>query len=69
MKNKIQLTDEQINHLSEQPEQGMGYQTVDVTLKNGTVLKKRTVLNSTYLILNEAEKLSIQDISELNLSQ
>jgi hypothetical protein len=69
METKVQLTDDQINYLSELPEQGMGYQIVDIILKNGTVLKKRTVLNSTFLVLNETEKLNPQDIDKLNLSQ
>ena len=37
--NRIKLTDKHIDSLSKLPEQGMGYQVVDIKLKNGEVLK------------------------------
>lgn len=62
MDNKLMLNQSQIDILSRLPEQGMGYQIVDVTLKNGQLFKKRIVLNSTYLKLNESESFSADDI-------
>lgn len=69
MEKKVQLTDDQINYLSELPEQGMGYQIVDVFLKNGEVLKQRIVLNSTYLKLEENEDILLTDILKIELAQ
>ena len=67
MGNKIELKQEHIDILSQLPEQGMGYQIVDLTLKNGQVLKERIVLNSTYLKLNESEQISIDDIEKIEI--
>ena len=50
---KIKLPQKFIDILSKLPEQGMGYQVVDITLKNGEVLKNKTVTNSEYLIYDE----------------
>ncbi|GAB1473151.1 hypothetical protein MASR2M69_05920 [Bacteroidota bacterium] len=35
MENKLKLNEDYIDYLSNQPEQGMGYQIVDITLKMG----------------------------------
>lgn len=67
MVNKIELKKDMIDCLSKLPEQGMGYQIVDVTLKSGKVLKARIVLNSTYLKLNESESLNVDDIERIEL--
>lgn len=69
MKNKIQLSKEQTKYLSELPEQGMGYQIVDVFLKNGEVLKQRVVLNATFLTLEENEDILLSDILKIKLAQ
>lgn len=69
MKNKIQLSEEQTKYLSELPEQGMGYQIVDVFLKNGEVLKQRVVLNATFLTLEENEDILLSDILKIKLAQ
>ena len=65
---KIKLLSNQIEYLINLPEQGMGYQIVDVVLKNGTVLKKYVVFNSSYLKLNDDEKIVADDIAEITLS-
>lgn len=67
MGDKIKLTSEQISFLSALPEQGMGYQIVDITLKNGLKLKKRIVLNGSYLQINKNEKLDIFEIKKIEL--
>ena len=48
---KLQLKEEHVQHLITLPENGMGYQVVDITLKGGNILKKRVVLNSNLLLL------------------
>jgi len=66
MGNTIKLSDEQIKILENLPEHGMGYQIVNITLKDGHVLKDRVVLNSTNLkvktneIINPAEIILIE---------
>lgn len=64
---KLQLNQNQIDFLSHLPEQGMGYQIVDLTLKNGEVLKKKIVLNCSLLQLDEQEQLVADDIDKIEL--
>ncbi len=67
MKNNIKLLPEQIKILEVLPEQGMGYQLVDIELKSGKKLEKRIVLNSTFLQLNEQEDLDSNDIYKIKV--
>lgn len=67
MENKLLLNKLQIEYLSNLPEQGMGYQIVDVTLKGGKVLTARIVINSTYLKLLESEEYVTEDIEKIEL--
>ncbi len=67
MQRKIELGNKWIQHLSEQPEQGMGYQRVRIKLKNGKILRDRTVLNSTYLVLNVGENMKPDDIDDIQI--
>ena len=67
MKKKVELIKEQVNYLADLPEQGMGYQIVEVTLRNGQVLKNRTVVNSTFLLLNDNEQIKTDDIASIKL--
>jgi hypothetical protein len=69
MEFKITLNKDQIEFLSKLPEQGMGYQLVDLTLKNGRVLRGIIVLNSTYLKLNESEHIKADDIDKIEVHQ
>jgi|GEM_PF-602495 len=55
MTKKVKLLDTQIKLLESLPEQGMGFQIVDIELKNGQKLANRIVFNSTYLQVNEEE--------------
>ena len=57
IKRKIKLKDEHISFLAELPESGMGYQIVNVILKNGQHLMNRVVLNSEFLMLEDDEDL------------
>jgi len=45
----------------------MGYQLVDITLKDGRVLKDKVVINSTYLKLDESEYVKADDIVSIDL--
>lgn len=69
MENKIILLPQHIKTLESLPEQGMGYQLVDIGLKNGTKLQNRLVLNSTYLKLNDLESLDANDICDITLHE
>jgi hypothetical protein len=51
------------------PEQGVGYQIVDVLLKNGEWMRQKVVLNCEILILKESEKVSENEIESISLHQ
>lgn len=69
MEKSVKLSDEQIRILEELPESGMGYQIVNITLKNGVILKDRIVMNSTYLKMGVDEKINPNDILSINLKK
>ena len=54
---KVELKEEDVTYLSEFPESGMGYQIVDIMLKNGQQLKNRIVVNSQFLLLENDENI------------
>jgi hypothetical protein len=64
---KIRLLDNQIKLLESFPEQGMGYQIVDIELQNGGKLFERIVFNSTYLKLNADESIDASSIETIKL--
>jgi len=68
-KKKIQLKEELSAYLSGLPESGMGYQVVDIILKNGQLLSKRTVLNSQYLLLENGENIDSDFIEKVELRE
>jgi hypothetical protein len=63
--NKIILPEKFVTYLVNLPESGMGYQLVKVFLKNGKVLRKHKVLNSSILLLEDKEKIDLSQISKL----
>lgn len=65
---KVELPSNLIEKLSELPEQGMGYQVVNVKLTDGRILWDRRVVNSTYLLLLDKEHISTKDIENVELS-
>ncbi len=67
MKTKIKLLQKQINLLQNLPEQGMGYQVVDITLKNGITFYEKVVLNSIYLQIEDNEKIDPNEIGIIKL--
>jgi len=69
MPQQVKLPDKFITMLSNLPESGMGYQLVDITLKDGRTLSQRKVLNAEFLLLQENENIQPKDITEIVLSQ
>jgi hypothetical protein len=51
--NKIALNKMQTKYLLTFPESGMGYQIVNILMDDGSLLKNKTVLNSTFLNIDE----------------
>lgn len=68
MDKKIQLKEEHVQYLVKQPESGMGYQIVDIILKNGQLLKKRTILNANLLIVGREEKIDPNYIERIEIA-
>jgi len=64
---KIELSPAHAKILAALPEQGMGYQLVDIELNNGHELKNRIILNSTYLQLHDDETIDADDIKTIKL--
>ncbi len=69
MENKIKLSKKFSKYLENLPENGMGYQIADIELKNGIILKKRVIFNSSFLKLNKDEELKNIDIKEIRLTE
>jgi hypothetical protein len=65
--NQLKLPTEFSNYLENLPEQGMGYQIVDIELFNGKILVDRIVFNSTYLKLNKDEKIDSENIKSVKI--
>ena len=55
------------DYLLTQPEQGMGYQIVNITLHNKKKLLGRKVLNSKHLVLNVGEMINVKDIIRMEV--
>lgn len=69
MENKLKLNKKFVEYLVELPENGMGYQLVDLLLTDGKLLRNRIVLNSTFLKLDKEERLTNREIEKINLSK
>lgn len=65
----MRLTEAQTQLLEQLPEQGMGYQLVDIVLEDGTVLKCRTVMNSEDLVVNENETIRPVEIRSITIAK
>ena len=66
---RIILPEKFVNYLVNLPENGMGYQLVKVFLKDGKILRKHKVLNSSILLLENKEKINLSEISNLELEK
>ena len=69
MGKQLMLKQELIDYLLKMPEKGMGFHKVDITLKNGALLKDRIVFNSSYLQLNESEDVNNEDFVSIKISK
>jgi len=69
LKKRIGLREEHIKLLLGLPESGMGYQLVDVTLKNGKLLKNKIVLNSQVLLLEVNEEIDPDSIDKVEITK
>ncbi|MCK4798219.1 MAG: hypothetical protein KAT05_12620 [Spirochaetes bacterium] len=67
MQRKVKLPETLITKLTHLPESGMGYQNVTVTLKDGTKLTKKKVVNSEFLLLQKTEHYDTQDFKNIEL--
>jgi hypothetical protein len=66
---KIILPQKFVSLLVNLPENGMGYQLVKIFLKDGKVLRKHKVFNSSVLFLEEKETITAAQISKLELEK
>lgn len=66
--NKIRVPDDISKELASSSEQGMGYQIVNVSLKDGSLLLNRKVLNSEYLLIDKSEDIKTSDISKIEIN-
>lgn len=64
---RIKLNKDWIEYFCSLPESGMGYQIVDITLKDGRVLKNIVVFNAEELELPLEKELDVEDIKEVQL--
>ena len=62
---ELKLSDRLIKKLQDLPESGMGYQVVNFKLKDGTILKNITVLNSSSVVVDKT--LNISNIIDVEL--
>ena len=68
-KTSIKLPKKLSTALSLLPEQGMGYQIVDIRLKSGKWITQIPVYNSELLVLDDSEKISVKYITSVQLHQ
>ena len=66
---KIELKEADVKYLSELPESGMGYQIVDITLKDGQRLKNRIVVNSQFLLLEDDDNIDPLLIEKIEIKK
>ncbi|MDO8443134.1 MAG: hypothetical protein Q7S81_02680 [bacterium] len=64
---QLELSEKWVSKLLRMPESGMGYQVVDITLKDGSVLKNRTVVLP-YLYLLSPGEIKEEDIVKIEIS-
>jgi len=65
---RIKLSKKWVKHLLLMPESGMGYQTIDIILKNAHVIEKINVFNAEDLELpDEYKDLKMEKIKDIVL--
>lgn len=65
----IQLPQKFVDLLITLPENGMGYQIVDIKLQSGEILRNRIILNSEFLKVLNNESIKPEDIIVVELSR
>lgn len=66
-KSQLKLSKKYIKMLETLPEQGMGYQIVNIKLTDGRLLTNRLVFNSTYLKLQKDDKFTLDEIKDIKI--
>jgi hypothetical protein len=69
MKNMCELTARQREILLKLPEQGLGYQVIDIFLKGGQLLEGRIIIDSSFIAIGELEHICPQDIEAIRLHE
>jgi len=66
----LRLTKKWVDKLVALPESGMGYQIVDIALKDGRVLKEVIILGSKHAQIPEViGKITVNDIAKIAMSK
>jgi len=65
---RIELNKAQQDLLITMPETGMGYQIVDITMKDGSIYKSKTVLNCQFLEIDKNDNIKIDLIDTIEIS-
>lgn len=68
MSKLLKLDDKFITQLINTPETGMGYHVVDIILITGEVIREKTILNSSFMQLNDDEDFDNNTIASMKLS-
>lgn len=68
LENQIELPENIKAQIEELPETGIGFHIVDIILNNGLVLKSRTIINSSKLILHPDEVIDANEIETIAIS-
>lgn len=66
---QFKIPEKFVHQLVSLPETGMGYQLVKIYLSDGKVLRKRKLLNSSILLLDEKENITSSEIQKIELDQ
>ena len=69
MRKIIKLSEKFLVDISKSSESGMGYHKVNVLLKDGNTLLKRTVLNRQFLVIEENENISLSEIKSVKITK
>lgn len=66
---KVKLPTKYQKYLLDKPEDGMGYQLVDVYMNDGHVIKSQIVINSKILLWRDHEDYETSDIKTIMASK
>lgn len=64
---KVKLNTQFMEELKELPENGIGFQLVNIIKKDGKVLTNRVISNCVYLLLKEGETIDVSEIKEIEI--